>query len=236
MPRKWDIEQFGHRLVSAGMPRDHALRTAAEISDHLIDLQHEEQSRGMDAESAHGAACRRLGDPDAVLHQVLRSYRRQSFIGRHPFVFFALFPFIAALVAQTLSLILLAFPVLTSWKDRYIPYLRIWSPTICLLLNLGVPLLLAVLFAALARRRAFGLAWRLLPACIIAPLGACLQIHVRVDPAAPHGAFFLGMLPYSLGSLILSIVPILLAAALVAGILSRIPAVSVAGRFFRHSA
>ena len=99
MDHQWDIELFAKRLINAGMPKEHALRIRAELAGHLADLQEEERSHGLDDASARSAACRRLGEPDEVFREIIGSYRRRTFLGRHPFLFFAYVPMIAVVLA-----------------------------------------------------------------------------------------------------------------------------------------
>lgn len=96
------LDDLCHRLRRHGVSRRYVRRLACELSDHFESLVVQHRRAGQDESNARQLAEEQLGDPDALLGEVLGRYRLGRFVRRHPFVVFALAP-----VPLTLTIALL---------------------------------------------------------------------------------------------------------------------------------
>lgn len=192
MSQTWDSDLLLGRLIRAGMRRDHALRTVTEFSGHLTDLEQEERAGGKDEAGAREAACRRMGDPKEVVRQITRSYRRRFFIGRHPIVFFVIAPLFVSLLCKMLILMAMAFPIYAGWREPFVSWLRIWSDSLSIVVNVAAPMVLVWAFLRAARRRAVGFAWRFVAAIGVAVACQVAWVHIWIEPEGSHGRLMIG--------------------------------------------
>ena len=192
MAQTWDSDELCRRLVRAGVGRDHALRTVTELSGHVADLEQEERAGGKDEAGAREAACRRMGDPKKVVGQITQSYRRRFFMGRHPIVFFVVAPLLVSLLCKLLILMSMAFPIYAGWREPYTTWLRIWSDSLSIVVNVTAPMVLVWAFLRAARRRSVGFGWRVVAVVGVAIACQAAWVHIWIEPEGPHGSFMLG--------------------------------------------
>lgn len=95
------LNSVRRRLARQALPSAYAERFMEELGDHLDDLR--EESEQIDPSS-------RLGQPEEVAAAAVITYRRRSFIGRHPLAAFLVFA-VSPVVLQYVLFILFAFVV-----------------------------------------------------------------------------------------------------------------------------
>ena len=96
------LDRVRERLARQALPPAYIRRFMEELSDHLEDLK--EESMEADIYS-------RLGEPEQVAEAAAVTYRRRSFLGRHPaaaFLVFAVSPVISQYVLFLVFILLLA--------------------------------------------------------------------------------------------------------------------------------
>ena len=114
------LSGLGPALTRRGMARADAERLVGELEDHVGDLTEVLRSKDKDAESAHAAALRHLGDPQQLMEEFMSEYRARTFAGRHPVWAFVVLP-IPLLVLSHLGVGLLAAlagAAMLQWLDR----------------------------------------------------------------------------------------------------------------------
>lgn len=85
--RPW-LDEVLKRLSKHALPSTYVQRLAEELSDHFLDLKEENMKTESEVYS-------RLGTPEEVADAAAITYRRRSFVGRHPtaaFLTFAVLP------------------------------------------------------------------------------------------------------------------------------------------------
>lgn len=93
------LDDVRKRLARQALPPTYVRRFMEELSDHLEDITEESMSTEADVLS-------RLGKPEQVAEAAVVSYRRHSFLGRHPmaaFFVFGLSPAVSLIVLSILA-------------------------------------------------------------------------------------------------------------------------------------
>ena len=78
------LDDVRERLADKRLPPKYVRRLLDELSEHLEDLKEENMSTEANAYS-------RLGEPEQVAQAAIITYRRHSFLGRHPVATFLVF-------------------------------------------------------------------------------------------------------------------------------------------------
>jgi hypothetical protein len=156
------FERLDARLRAAHLPADYRRRVLRELCDHAEEILSEAAERPADPAEAERVLAERLGPPERVAEEFIRSYRLRSLAGRHPILTFGIAPLFTALVAwAVIQIVFMA--ALTRWIDPYsLPLKDVFFQsasglTLWMLCHLP-PLAIAAMFAALAHRTAWG--WR----------------------------------------------------------------------------
>jgi hypothetical protein len=172
------LEEVRNRLTESHLPPAYIRRVVEEIADHLEDLK--EENMGTDASS-------RLGDPNEVAEAAITSFRRRSFLARHPtaaFLVFAILPLV--MLPLSMHLICVAGVLIFCRAYEWFGYV---PSSICLdrdatvkltylpsLLAIIIPSLLASIFyCKLAKRLGIGRKWMLLSCMVVAVLALACQ-------------------------------------------------------------
>jgi len=103
------LEEVQRRLAESNLPPAYIRRFMGELADHLEDVDEGNTSMEADVSS-------RLGDPNQVAEAAIASYRRRSFLGRHPtaaFLAFAISPVVPGFVLGCIVAAIICPAVLT---------------------------------------------------------------------------------------------------------------------------
>lgn len=84
--QRW-LEGLADELRSRGLPHRYVERYVGELSDHLNDIECEEQVMSTEASIE-----RKMGTPEQLTAAALTEYHRITFAGRHPWLTFVLAP------------------------------------------------------------------------------------------------------------------------------------------------
>jgi len=97
------LDDLHERLAQHALPQTYIRRFMEEVSDHFQDITEENMSTEANVYS-------RLGEPAQVAKAAVTSYRRRSFIGRHPmaaFLVFAVSPVVSLIILFLTSAVLI---------------------------------------------------------------------------------------------------------------------------------
>jgi hypothetical protein len=97
------LDDLHERLAKHALPQTYIRRFMEEVSDHFQDITEENMSTEANVYS-------RLGEPAQVAKAAVTSYRRRSFIGRHPmaaFLVFAVSPVVSLIILFLTSAVLI---------------------------------------------------------------------------------------------------------------------------------
>ncbi|HJS06388.1 MAG TPA: hypothetical protein VJ809_01975 [Pirellulales bacterium] len=181
-------------LIRRGLPADYSNRAVAELADHHRDLLDEMQASGMSESQAAVEASRRLGDSQTLVKNVVGEYQRRYWCARWPLVTFLLVPvptWMAAYIATALVMIgvarcLWAVGLIES-RNLHVaistaPFWFLCSVDV--FLWVGIPTLLTIGLAYLAKRSALGWQWVALAACVMALSAGSVRMErvMTVDP------------------------------------------------------
>ena len=89
------IAQLRCRLAELGCPRSRLNRITREVADHREDLILAATRSGQSMPAASEAANRQLGDPLTLANDLMNTFRRSSWWGRHYLVAFGFLPLVA---------------------------------------------------------------------------------------------------------------------------------------------
>jgi len=99
------VEQLCRRLRRHGLPLRYVARVRAELTDHFYCAFDDCVSGGVAESAAIEEAQSRLGDADDLFEAIVSRREHDSFVHRHPFVTFALFPVpVAVVLAYAIAL------------------------------------------------------------------------------------------------------------------------------------
>jgi hypothetical protein len=187
--RAW-LDEVRERLAKQCLPNAYVQRFVQELSDHLQDIKEENMSTEANVYS-------RLGEPKQVAEAATTTYRRRSFLGRHPaaaFLVFGVSPvallaalFVVAFVAVLgLSEVceLLGFDIQPFFASmsHFEPSASAVLPYVLSLLTIVIPCIFAsILYCRLARRLGLGKKWMLLSCAILAILAAIPCCSVKLS-------------------------------------------------------
>jgi hypothetical protein len=172
------LEEVQRRLTGSNLPPTYIRRFMDELSDHFQDLKEENMST--DASS-------RLGDPKEVAEVAITSFRRRSFLSRHPtaaFLLFAILPLVMLPLSMFMICVggLFVYCTANDWfgydlssicLDRDATVTLTYLPS---LLAIVIPSLLASIFyCKLAKRLGIGRKWMLLSCMVVAVLALIFQ-------------------------------------------------------------
>jgi hypothetical protein len=115
------IEQLRFRLLELGGPIARMQRAVQEVEDHRDDLAEAAMAEGMTAAAAKARAEENLGNPNALAEDLMKSWQRSNWCGRHSFTAFGLMPLLLFPVVW-LSILLLClsaeFAVIFHWDEK----------------------------------------------------------------------------------------------------------------------
>ena len=86
------LNEITHRLRRHGVPRRYVRRLVCELDDHLESLVTRYRRAGADEQEAQRRAEQELGDPDALVREVVARQKVGALVRRHPVAVFALSP------------------------------------------------------------------------------------------------------------------------------------------------
>jgi hypothetical protein len=163
------LDDLREQLVKHALPQTYIRRFMDELSDHTQDVSEENMSTEANMYS-------RLGEPEQVAKAAVTSYRRRSFIGRHPtaaFLVFAVSPIVPQYVlgyVVTFVLALIINPLFGyggSGKDELGPAASaVWSCLFSLLIIICTSLA-SVLYCELAQCFAMGKKWMFVSCAVL---------------------------------------------------------------------
>lgn len=155
-----------NELRCRGLPRDYIERVGGELADHAADIAAELRDAtelrdaaelGSAAELGNAAAtsstsllrATQLGDPLLLAHSITCEYQRRTFLGRHPWLTFAVLPvgaMLTAWIATMLGMVLVVELMLAAGRESPSDALR-WTTAIvagalALGMTYGMPVLL----------------------------------------------------------------------------------------------
>jgi hypothetical protein len=156
------LDLVRQRLAKHVLPPNYVERVVEELADHLEDLKEE---------NVEADAYSRLGDPEQVAEAAVITYRRRSFLGRHPvaaFVVFGISPVIPQFVLFVVGeMVLMTFKAdhTVNWHEDH----WILSPIIVVCSTF-----VSFLYGELAMRLGIGKKW-MLASCAVLGAFAMLQ-------------------------------------------------------------
>ena len=214
MPRPFN--RLRERLLRAGVAPRHVRRYLAELSDHLADLQAEEQRAGLDPAAAESAALSRLGSVDDLARAMTEQRQFQSWCARAPWAFFGFAPLFTLAAAWSVALFILW----TGWQfflhGSPTPFVRTHGGLPEIYFGVGrmiyfwSPVLIGWAVAFVAARQRLKPVWPALGLAPVALAGAAARVHAS-RAALSGGAAHVSM-SFSLGSSFPEISPGLLRA------------------------
>ncbi len=168
------LESFAADLVRRGLPVDYAERAGTELADHFGDLAAELIASGLDETAASQEAARRLGPQRMLLKKTVREYQRRQWCGRWPLLTFVIAPIPALCLLWLASAAVLAGVgsfcewigiAVTQVDGKTSLFERCLVETMWGYTFLLGPMLIAALFARLARAAAWHLRGESSSAC-----------------------------------------------------------------------
>jgi hypothetical protein len=179
------FHELRERLLRAGVAPRHVRRYLAELTDHLADLQAEEERVGRSRADAESAALVRLGTMDQLAKAMIEQHQFQSWCIRAPWAMFGLAPLL--LLAGTWFAALF---ILWSGWQTFLPgvetplgvrvyglgnlYFQLGRS-----IYLGAPILVGWGIALIAARQRLKAVWPAVGLILIALLGGTGQVHVN---------------------------------------------------------
>jgi len=200
MPKPFD--ELRERLLRAGVAPRHVRRYLAELSDHLADLEAEEERAGRSRADAEAAALVRLGGTDDLARAMLERREFQSWCVRAPWATFGLAPLSFLIGAYFLACLILW----SGWRiflpGTNTPFVPLHGFAIVYfgvgrMLYIMAPFLIGWGIALLAARQRFKAIWPAAGLVLVALLGGMAQVHTS-RPTVP-GGFGLVSLDFVLG-------------------------------------
>jgi hypothetical protein len=205
------LDEVLDQLKRQELPPPYVERLWRELSDHLHDIQEEEQ--GMDAEMVCTPNVR-MGEPSDLAQFIGSEFRKQSFSQKHPIVMFAVMPVLLLLgiwvglwAGEWLLVCVVGYLLGEPWEatesvatslsltEQLITYGVIWVPVA----------LTTVIFYRAARRRRVSWRWPLLTAATLAVFPGMTvrvmptMILIGVPPAITAALLLQSLLPLAIG-------------------------------------
>lgn len=183
------LKQVEGQLLQAGLPRDYVARSIRELRDHEHELGAEEDLNRV----------KHMGDPDELSEHFITAYRRQSWVGRMPWLSFTVLPIAMTFVTWNLFFLLTLLPVIlcNPHMDNYdwaTQSMYQTDPGLVFLLNVIyfaskiLPFAVAtILFLRIAERSGRNRRWSFVAIGIIAAIGLFAfraSFHIPVGPGA----------------------------------------------------
>jgi hypothetical protein len=199
--RRW-LEEVERRLAPSGLPPGYIRRFMDELSDHLQDFTEETMSTEANVSS-------RLGEPSQVAQAAVESYRRRSFLGRHPtaaLLVFAVSPVVTS-IAGLVALLWAGCEIVDKFCPTFFDGPPKWLdgalPDVLRITTIAVPSALASTFYCwLARRFGLNMKWGFASCVMIAALAATLTYSVELSDVPGQSGLRFGMgLPYPVSEL-----------------------------------
>lgn len=184
------IGQLRFRLLELGCPVGRTQRMVREVAEHQEDSVAAGLTEGLTKPEAEVRAKARLGDPKALAEDLMVSFRRSTWCGRHAFITFGLLPLLLFPVFWLLVLLLelsLGFAVFFGWDKKALHAAADHPATFHHMVSAAqgadcVAIAFVFLFfCLLARHSAAGLKWLLLAGLICAVYSLFTFAYV-----APH--------------------------------------------------
>jgi hypothetical protein len=178
------LDEVRKRLAQSNLPPTYIWRFMEELSDHFQDITEETMSTEANVLS-------RLGDPNQLAEAAIDSYRRHSFLGRHPtaaFVVFAISPLVSLIILSGLCMAGMWFSdealkwmgvnteqCLRSLK-RFDPAATVIMPYLMSLLIVVIPsILVSIFYCRFAKRLGIGRKW-IIVSCVVLAATALMPI------------------------------------------------------------
>ncbi len=190
------LEALRGRLLRAGLPCAYVQRYVGELHEHRRELIDDAQHSGASLPEAEHIADARLGHADQLATACIRTARRATFAGRHPWLIFATGAFFA--VPTSFLAIAMLTVALIGWgvappPDTLCGWLwRTWGPRAFLAADLLLPALLVIVFDRAIRRRMLGRKWRAGIGAFLCFMGAACTIGAHINPSG-HGNLWVAM-------------------------------------------
>lgn len=171
------VEQLRFRLLELGCPVGRMRRTVREMADHRKDLIEAAVTEGMAAPAAEARAEAKLGDPRALAEDLMLSWQRSRWCGRHTLITFGLVPLLMFPVFWMLALILclsVEFAIGFGWDHKILdtaadnPAMFGYLAKAAYGADYVAIALVVCFFSLLARRSAVSLKWVMLAGLICA--------------------------------------------------------------------
>jgi hypothetical protein len=101
------FRELRERLLRAGVAARHVRRYLAELQDHLLDLQAEEERSGLGREDAEAEAMRRLGAPEDLAQAMMQQRQFRAWCVRAPWAVFGLAPLLLLVASWCVTVAML---------------------------------------------------------------------------------------------------------------------------------
>ena len=191
------FDELRERLLRAGVAPRHVRRYLRELSEHLADLQAEEERAGKSTAEAGAAALARLGGVDALAKAMIEKRQLQAWSARAPWAMFSAGP-----LACLAGAYLIACSILwTGWqiflpgtKTPFVPVdgLAVFYFGVGRMIYWGAPVLVGWGIGVMAARQRLNATWPLAGLALIALVGCTAQVHA-IRAAIPGGSGRLSM-------------------------------------------
>jgi hypothetical protein len=200
MNRNPSFEMLRADLVRRGLPTDYARRAVQELADHHADLL----ANGPTREDGSDVAWRSLGNAKHLADNLVREYRAQTLIGRHPWITFVLAPAPVALVWWTATLLLgwmfvfgVVAPALDFAEGETVAQMDlrfVWTLVTFHYASLAAPPAIAAWwFSRLARRSGLGVRWITAACALIALVALVVVSDLRLPYESHQGRLIFGL-------------------------------------------
>ncbi len=183
------FRELRERLLRAGIAPRHVRRYVHELSQHLADLEAEEERAGRSPTDAESAAFTRLGTNDDLAKAMIERRQFQSFSAKAPWAAFGLAPLLFLAAAYFFACLILW----SGWEiflpGASTPFVQLNGLSVLYFgtgkfLYFAAPVLIGWAIALIAARQRLKAVWPAVGCILLACFGGMAQVHTT-HPVTP---------------------------------------------------